>query len=142
MTISIDLILLVARVLVAPIMIVYGVLKCLHINTYFIATPATQRFMNVFAKDAKSPLWLAYGNALFQFGMGFAVLIGFETQLCAALVVLWFIPVTYFGHPFWAGIDPINNEEHFMSNLAIVAAYMMISYFGAGKYSLDAILLK
>jgi uncharacterized membrane protein YphA (DoxX/SURF4 family) len=29
-----------------------------------------------------------------------------------------------------------------MSNLAIVAAYMMISYFGAGKYSLDAILLR
>jgi uncharacterized membrane protein YphA (DoxX/SURF4 family) len=27
-----------------------------------------------------------------------------------------------------------------MSNLAIVAAYMMISYFGAGKYSLDAVL--
>lgn len=137
---SIDLILLLARVLVAPIMIVYGVLKFSDINTYFIDSPATQRFMNVLANGAKSPLWFAYANALFQFGMGFAVLIGFETQICATLVALWFIPVTYFGHPFWAGIDPINNREHFMNNMAIVAAYMMIAYFGAGKYSLDAML--
>ena len=140
MTISIDLILLVARCLVAPVMVIYGVQKFLDINTNFINSPATQRFMNVFAGGAKSPLWFAYANALFQFGMGFAVLIGFETQICAALVALWFIPVTYFGHPFWAGIDPANNQEHFMNNLAIVAAYMMIAYFGAGKYSLDAML--
>jgi len=137
MTISIDLILLVARCLVAPVMVVYGVLKFLDINTYFIDSPATQRFMNVFAHGKKSPLWFAYANALFQSGMGFAVLIGFETQICAALVALWFIPVTYFGHPFWAGIDPVNNREHFMNNLAIIAAYMMIAYFGAGNYSLD-----
>lgn len=140
MTISIDLILLVARCLVAPVMVIYGVQKFLDINANFINRPATQRFMNVFGGGAKSPLWFAYANALLQFGMGFAVLIGFETQICAALVVLWFIPVTYFGHPFWAGMDPVNNQEHFMNNLAIVAAYMMIAYFGAGKYSLDAML--
>jgi putative oxidoreductase len=58
-------------------------------------------------------------------------------KICAALVALWFIPVTYFGHPFWAGIDPVNNREHFMNNLAIIAAYMTIAYFGAGNYSLD-----
>ena len=140
MTISIDLILLAARCLVAPVMIVYGALKFLDIQTEFIDSPATKRFMNVFANGIKPPLWFAYANALFQFGMGFAVLIGFETQICAALVALWFIPVTYFGHPFWTGIDPSNNREHFMNNLAIVAAYIMIAYFGAGNYSVDAVL--
>ena len=140
MTISIDLILLAARCLVAPVMIVYGALKFLDIKTEFIDSPATKRFMNVFANGIKPPLWFAYANALFQFGMGFAVLIGFETQICAALVALWFIPITYFGHPFWTGIDPSNNREHFMNNLAIVAAYIMIAYFGAGNYSLDAVL--
>ena len=140
MTISIDLILLVARCLVAPVMIVYGLLKIWDINTYFIDSPTTQRFINLFANGKKSPLWFAYANALFQFGVGFAVLIGFETQICAALVVLWFIPVTYFGHPFWLEIDPANDREHFINNLAIVAAYMMIACFGAGKYSLDTVL--
>ena len=142
MTISIDLILLIARCLVAPVMVIYGAQKFLDINANFINRPATQRFMNVFGGGEKSPLWFAYANALFQFGMGFAVLIGYETQICAVLVVLWLIPVTYFGHPFWAGIDSANSQEHFMNNLAIVAAYMMIAYFGAGKYSLDALLFE
>ena len=137
-----DLVLLLVRCLATPVMIFYGALKFADINTYFIDSPATQRFMKVFAHGAKPPLWFAYANALFQFGVGLAVLVGFETRIAAALVALWFIPVTYFGHPFWAGIDPANNKEHFMNNLAIVAAYLMIAYFGAGKYSLDAMLFR
>jgi len=137
-----DLVLLLVRCLATPVMIFYGALKFVDIHTYFIDAPATERFMKVFANGARSPLWFAYANALFQFGVGLAVLVGFETQIAAALVALWFIPVTYFGHPFWAGIDPANNKEHFMNNLAIVAAYLMIAYFGAGKYSLDAMLFR
>ena len=134
-----DLVLLLVRFLATPVMIFYGLLKFVDIHTYFIDAPATQRFMNVFANGAKSPLWFAYANALFQFGVGLAVLVGFETRIAAVLVALWFIPVTYFGHPFWAGIDPANNQEHFMNNLAIISAYLMICYFGPGQYSLDAV---
>jgi uncharacterized membrane protein YphA (DoxX/SURF4 family) len=137
-----DLVLLLVRCLATPVMIFYGAQKFVDIHTYFIDAPATERFMKVFANGARSPLWFAYANALFQFGVGLAVLVGFETQIAAAFVALWFIPVTYFGHPFWAGIDPANNKEHFMNNLAIVAAYLMIAYFGAGKYSLDAMLFR
>lgn len=132
-----DLVLLLVRCLATPVMIFYGLLKFVDIHTYFIDAPATQRFMKVFANGAKSPVWFAYANALFQFGVGLAVLVGFETRIAAALVALWFIPVTYFGHPFWAGIDPANNKEHFMNNLTIISAYVMICYFGPGQYSLD-----
>jgi len=137
-----DIVLLVVRCLATPVMIFYGLQKLIDININFIDRPATQRFMNVFANGARSPLWFAYANALFQFGVGLAVLVGFETRIAAALVVLWFIPVTYFGHPFWAEIDPANDKEHFMNNLTIVSAYLMISYYGPGQYSLDSVFFR
>ena len=136
---NIDLILLLARCLAAPIMLVYGVQKLLDIKDDFIDNPATERFMKVFAHGERSPLWFAYANALFQFAVGLAILLGFQTQIFAALAALWFIPVTYFGHPFWAGIDPVVNKENFIKNLAIISAYLMIFCFGAGKYSIDGL---
>jgi len=131
-----NLALLLSRCLAAPIMLVYGWDKLTNISE-FVDNPATKRLMEVFANGAVAPLWLAYGNAIFQFGVGLTILLGFKTRISAALVVLWLIPVTYFGHPFWAGIDPAFNEPNFYKNLGIISAYLMIACFGAGKYSLD-----
>jgi len=133
-----NLVLLTARICMAPIMIVYGWQKLFDINN-FLHNPATKRMMEVFASGAVPPLWFAYGNALFQLAAGLFVLVGFQTRLSASMTVLWLIPVTYFGHPFWAGIDPVFNEPQFYKNLAIIAAYLLIAGLGAGKYSLDAL---
>lgn len=95
--------------------------------------------MEVFANSVSAPVWFAYANALFQFGVGVTILFGFKTRMSALLAVLWLIPVTYFGHPFWAGIDPAFNEVNFYKNLGIIAAYLLISCFGAGRFSIDAI---
>jgi putative oxidoreductase len=123
--------------MLAPIMLVYGWDKLSNIDE-FINNPATKRFMEAFANASIAPLWFAYANALLQFGLGLAVLLGFKTRISAALLALWLIPVTYFGHPFWTGINPVFNEENFYKNLGIIAAYLMISCYGGGKYSLDA----
>ena len=132
-----NLALLLSRSFAAPIMLVYGWAKLSDIHA-LIDNPATKRMMEVFAtSDVTAPLWFAYANALFQFGAGLAVLTGFKTRIFAAATVLWLIPVTYFGHPFWKGIDPAFNEVNFYKNLGIMSAYLMISCFGAGKYSLD-----
>lgn len=130
--------LLLSRVLMAPIMMVYGMQKLMDINN-FLNNPATKRMMEVFAQGATPPLWFAYANALFQLAAGLAILLGCGTRLSAMLVVVWLIPVTYFGHPFWAGIDPVFNEPQFYKNLSIISAYMLIACTGAGKYSIDAI---
>lgn len=79
----------------------------------------------------------AYANGLFQLAAGLLVLVGLQSRLIAGLVVVWLIPVTYFGHPFWLGIDPAFNEAQFYKNLAIIAAYLLIASMGPGKYSLD-----
>jgi putative oxidoreductase len=133
-----NLVLLLSRCLLAPIMLVYGWDKLLNIDE-FINNPATKRFMEAFANGSIAPLWFAYANALMQFGLGLAVLLGLKTRFSAALLALWMIPVSYFGHPFWAGINPVYNEENFYKNLGIIAAYLMISCYGGGKYSVDAI---
>lgn len=131
-----NLVLLVARVLMAPIMIVYGAQKLTDIAN-FLNNPATVRMMEAIAGGAAAPIWFAYANALFQLLTGVFVLVGFKTRLTALLVVIWLVPVTYFGHPFWAGIDPAFNEAQFYKNLAIIAAYGLIACMGAGKFSVD-----
>jgi putative oxidoreductase len=134
-----DLILLISRLLIAPIMVVYGIDKLSDISN-FIKNPATIRLMEMIAQGATAPLWLAYCNAIFQFAIGVLVLIGFKTRLSAALVALWLIPVTYLGHPFWAGINPAFNEAQFYKNLAIIAAYLLIATYGAGRFSIDRLI--
>jgi len=123
----------------APIMVLYGIDKLADVNN-FINNPATVRFMFLFAQGGVAPMWFAYANAIFQLAIGMAVLVGFKTRVSALLVVLWLIPVTYLGHPFWAGINPVFNEPQFYKNLAIIAAYLMIASFGAGRYSADGLL--
>lgn len=131
-----DLILLIARVLVAPIMIVYGLQKLGDISA-FTDNPATVRMMQMFVNGQAPPLWFAYANALFQLLAGVFVLIGAYTRASAWLILLWLIPVTYFGHPFWAGIKPEFNEAQFYKNLAIMAAYGLLGHFGGGRLSID-----
>jgi putative oxidoreductase len=136
-----DLVFLIARVLMAPIMVVYGAQKLADISN-FLNNPATARMMEAIAGGAPAPIWFAYGNAVFQLLAGVFVLVGFKTRWTASLVVLWLMPVTYFGHPFWAGIEPAFNEAQFYKNLAIIAAYALIACMGAGKYSFDHVLGK
>lgn len=131
-----DLILLIARVLVAPIMIVYGLQKLGDISA-FMDNPATERMMQTLAGGHQPPLWFAYANALFQMLSGVFVLLGVYTRISAWLVLLWLIPVTYFGHPFWAGIKPDFNEAQFYKNLAIMAAYALLGHFGGGRLSVE-----
>lgn len=136
-----DLCLLFARVLMAPIMIVYGAQKLGDIS-HFLNNPATKRMMEALASGATAPIWFAYANGAFQLFAGLLVLLGLKARLSAAVVVIWLVPVTYFGHPFWMGIEPAFNEAQFYKNLAIIAAYLLIACMGAGKYSVDQALLK
>jgi len=134
---GLNIALLLARVLMAPIMVVYGAQKLYDINN-FLNNPATNRLMEILASGAPAPIWFAYANGLFQLLVGVFVLLGFKTRISAALVVLWLIPVTYFGHPFWAGVNPVSNEPQFYKNLAIISAYLLIACTGPGRFSVDS----
>jgi putative oxidoreductase len=72
---------------------------------------------------------------------GLSVLVGFQTRLGAALLVVFLIPVTFEMHGFWNAPDPTTfliEKTMFMKNLSMLGGALIISYFGAGPLSLDA----
>ena len=73
---------------------------------------------------------------------GLSVLFGYRTRFGAWLLVIFLVPVTLMMHNFWAGWDPATSQIEramFMKNVTMVGGALLISYFGAGPLSVDAI---
>lgn len=74
---------------------------------------------------------------------GLSVLLGFQTRIGAWLLVLFLVPVTVMMHNFWASTDsPTQQIERamFLKNLTMLGGALVLSYFGAGPLSVDALL--
>jgi putative oxidoreductase len=72
---------------------------------------------------------------------GLSVMTGYRMRLGVALLILFLVPVTFTMHAFWAVHDPQMAELQramFFKNVALVGAALLLGYFGAGPYSLDA----
>jgi putative oxidoreductase len=72
---------------------------------------------------------------------GLSVLLGVRARIGAFLLVLFLVPVTLWMHRFWAAGDPMMarmQQAHFMKNIAMLGAALMVMYFGAGPLSFDA----
>jgi putative oxidoreductase len=73
---------------------------------------------------------------------GLSVLLGYKAKLGAWLIVLFLIPVTLTMHQFWAATDPALHAaqlQNFFRNTALLGAALLITQFGAGPWSLDAL---
>jgi putative oxidoreductase len=74
---------------------------------------------------------------------GLSVLLGFQTRIGAWLLVLFLVPVTVMMHNFWTSSDPLTHQIEramFLKNVTMLGGALVISYFGAGPLSLDALL--
>jgi putative oxidoreductase len=72
---------------------------------------------------------------------GLSVLFGFHARWGAWLLVLFLVPVTFIMHRFWTITDQqaaMMQQAHFMKNLSLLGAALMLTYFGAGPISIDA----
>jgi putative oxidoreductase len=71
---------------------------------------------------------------------GLAILAGFQTKLASWLLFLFLIPTTLLFHNFWAmqGMERMDNQGHFMKNLAIMGGLLILAANGAGGYSVDS----
>ncbi len=84
------------------------------------------------------PLLLA-GTIVLELGGGLMLALGWKARWAALAIFLWLIPVTVIFHAFW-GIDAAqvqNQMNHFLKNVAIAGAMLMMFAFGPGAYSLD-----
>ena len=67
----------------------------------------------------------------------------YQTRLGAWLLVIFLVPVTLVMHNFWSVSDPMTHQLEtamFMKNVTMLGGALVISYFGAGPLSLDALL--
>jgi putative oxidoreductase len=74
---------------------------------------------------------------------GLSILFGFHTRFGAGLLVIFLVPVTLAMHNFWSVSDPMTHQIEiamFMKNVTMLGGALVISYFGAGPLSLDALL--
>jgi putative oxidoreductase len=74
---------------------------------------------------------------------GLSVLLGFQTRIGAALLVIFLVPVTVMMHNFWTSTDPLTHQMEqamFLKNVTMLGGALVIVYVGAGPLSLDALL--
>ena len=71
---------------------------------------------------------------------GLSVLFGYKAKLGAWALIVFLVPVTLMMHNFWAMSDPEQaqmQQIHFMKNISLLGAALMIAHFGSGPLSLD-----
>src|SRR5580658_5500951 len=74
---------------------------------------------------------------------GLSIAFGWKTRWGAWTLVAFLIPVTTTMHAFWKQIDPAAfhiQEAMFMKNLSMLGAALLLTQFGAGRISIDALM--
>jgi putative oxidoreductase len=91
------------------------------------------------SKGLPFPQVLATLTIILELGGGLLLMLGFKTRWVALLFFLWLIPTTFIFHAFW-GLDPKAAQQmqiHFMKNVSIMGAMLLLVAFGPGAYSID-----
>ncbi|MFM2269787.1 MAG: hypothetical protein RL757_3228 [Bacteroidota bacterium] len=86
---------------------------------------------------------LMWGGCLSLILGAFLILIGYRTNFGAILILAYWIPLTIMLNQFWIIEDHDlrrNISLHFMKNIAIVGALLMLLINGSGKYSVKKLL--
>jgi len=80
-------------------------------------------------------------SGLIALAGGLSILLGYRAKIGAWLIVLFLVPVTLMLHKFWGISDPTMAQMQmvmFMKNVSMLGGALLISQFGAGRFSLDA----
>ncbi|MEA2739444.1 MAG: putative oxidoreductase [Acetobacteraceae bacterium] len=65
------------------------------------------------------------------------MLFGLFTRPAAVVLGVWCVATAVVAHSNWVDL---NMKIHFLKNLAMAAGFAYLAAFGAGAYSLDAVL--
>jgi len=120
----------VGRVLVTLIFLVVGYNKLTH----FAATAAILASLKI-----PFPRFATVVAILIELVGGISVLVGFKTRFWAWIMFLYLIPVTFLIHSFWkmAGAERADIMIHFLKNLSILGALLLLAAYGPGPLSVD-----
>jgi putative oxidoreductase len=80
------------------------------------------------------------GAIVFLIAGSLSVILGFRARIGAALLLIFLVLATYYFHDFWNVTDPGAKQDqmiHFMKNLGLMGAMLLIIANGTGPMSLD-----
>jgi putative oxidoreductase len=120
---------LIGRVLFSLIFILSGISHFLHSTIEYAASQGVP--MASFVVPLSGAIAVAGG---------LSIAAGYRARWGAILIVVFLIPVTLSMHKFWTVTDPPMAQmqmAHFMKNVSMLGATLLISYFGSGPLSLD-----
>ena len=76
--------------------------------------------------------------------IGVALILGFATRYAALATFIWVLVATAIAHRYWTYPAPAQRAQYnnFLKNLAIMGGALYVFGFGAGRFSVDAMLAK
>ncbi|MGH8616500.1 MAG: DoxX family protein [Burkholderiales bacterium] len=126
---------LAARVLLAQVFIVSGIGKLFNF---------TKMAAFLFNKGLPASEALLILVIVLELGGGLMLVAGLRVRWVAAAFIGFTLLASVLFHPFWAvEADKVTAElNNFMKNLALMGGMLYVMAFGAGPFSLDAMLAK
>jgi putative oxidoreductase len=121
---------LLGRILLAAIFVISGFEKI----TGFEGTVS-----EIASKGLPLPQVLAVIAILIEFGGGLAIVAGWKTRWAAMAFIVLLIVITPIFHAYWASPPDqmMDQQAHFMKNVAILGGSLLLLAFGPGRYSVD-----
>jgi putative oxidoreductase len=129
-----DGLLLVARVLLGWIFVQSGWRKLMDVPG-FVATMPRRGL----------PDFLGYVAPPVEFIGGLMILFGVATRYAALLILLFTIVATFSSHRYWDFADPAQRQaqhNNFWKNVSMMGGEILLFLTGAGRYSLDRLLMR
>ncbi len=126
-----DLVLLLGRILFSLLFILSGINHFAQLDG-----------MSQYAASAKVPapkLAVLVTGIMLLLG-GLSVLLGYQVRVGALLLFLFLVPAAFIMHRFWGLSDPMmkaTQMAHFLKNLALAGASLLIFFHGPGPLSLS-----
>ena len=121
---------LVGRILLSLVFLIAGYRK-------LMAVAATAGY---FAKlRFPMPEVMVWVAIVVELGGAILLIVGWKTRWAAWLLALFTLVATFAAHRFWE-VDPAqyaNQMNHFLKNIAIVGAFIILATTGPGALSVD-----
>nr|WP_275552360.1 DoxX family protein [Microvirga brassicacearum] len=125
-----DTLLLIGRVLLVVMFIKSGFDK-------FFSLEGTAAYIG--SAGLPMPSVLAPLTAIAEFGLGLAILIGYQTRIAAFALAAFALLTIPFFHAYWNMTDQARmlNQIMAMKNVSLAGAFLLLAGAGAGRYSVD-----
>lgn len=106
--------------------VLYGGFLAMMALNHFTKRTALAQYAAMKGVPAPGALVPLSGLVLLLGALG--ILLGIYIEYAIGLIALFFVPVTFQMHNFWADVDPMqkmNNMTHFLKNVELLGAALM-----------------